>query len=59
MRNNDYDPEFFVAAEKVNDLVEYVVADLDNFACENHYDKDWVLDMFREKCNKYRRREKK
>lgn len=43
------------AMKRVAELVEEVIQICDEVADENHYERDWVLDRFREQFNKARR----
>ena len=45
------------AMKRVAELVEEVLQICDEVADENKYERDWVLDRFREKFNKARRRQ--
>jgi len=40
------------AMRRVDDLVEEVIETCCDVADENHYERDWVLDRFREKFNR-------
>ncbi|KJD43319.1 hypothetical protein QD47_23405 [Paenibacillus terrae] len=46
------------AMRRIDELVEEVFQICDDVADTNHYEKDWVLDRFREKFNKARRTSK-
>ncbi len=46
------------AMRRIDELVEEVFKICDDVADTNHYEKDWVLDRFREKFNKARRTSK-
>lgn len=47
---------FNEAMGKIDELVEEVFRICDEVADENHYEKEWVLKMFREKFNKAKRK---
>lgn len=46
------------AMNRVAELVEEVFQICDEVADENHYEKDWVLEKFREQFNKAKRAKK-
>jgi len=43
------------AMKRISELVEEVLESCDDLANENHYERDWVLDRFREQFNKAKR----
>jgi len=43
------------AMQRVDELVEEVIETCCDVADENHYERDWILDRFREKFNKAKR----
>ncbi|WPQ60002.1 hypothetical protein [Paenibacillus polymyxa] len=43
------------AMERIDELVEEVFQICDDVADKNDYERDWVLDRFRERFNKARR----
>ncbi|NEZ44366.1 hypothetical protein GQA12_22875 [Paenibacillus alvei] len=43
------------AMKRISELVEEVLEICDDVANENHYERDWVLDRFREQFNKAKR----
>lgn len=40
------------AMERIDELVAEVLQSCNDVADENHYEKEWVLDRFRERFNK-------
>lgn len=46
------------AMMRMDELVEEVLQFCDDVADNNNYERDWVLDRFREKFNKARRAQK-
>ncbi|WP_145142125.1 hypothetical protein [Paenibacillus sp. Y412MC10] len=44
------------AMKRIAELVEEVIQVCDEVADENHYERDWVLDRFREQFSKAKRR---
>lgn len=44
------------AMKRIDDLVEEVLQKCDEVADENYYEREWVLDRFREKFNKAKRK---
>jgi hypothetical protein len=43
------------AMKRIDELVEEVLQICDEVADENHYQREWVLDQFRDKFNKAKR----
>lgn len=44
------------AMNRIDELVEEVFSICDSVAEENYYERDWVLEVFREKFNKAKRK---
>ncbi|WP_179123884.1 hypothetical protein [Paraliobacillus ryukyuensis] len=43
------------AIERIDELVQDVIQTCDEVADKNHYEKEWVLDRFRDRFNKAKR----
>lgn len=43
------------AMKRIDELVEEVMLSCDEVAEENHYERQWVLERFRERFNKAKR----
>ncbi|WP_170220312.1 hypothetical protein [Paenibacillus anaericanus] len=43
------------AMKRIDDLVEEVLNNCNEVANENHYEREWVLEKFRERFNKAKR----
>jgi hypothetical protein len=52
---SDEDKLYKEAMDRINDLIEEVMQTCFDVADENDYDREWVLDRFREQFNKAKR----
>jgi hypothetical protein len=50
------DALYVQAMKRINELVEEVFQICDVVAEQNHYEKEWVIERFREQLNKAKRR---
>ncbi|WP_179087293.1 hypothetical protein [Paenibacillus glucanolyticus] len=55
MSGND-DVLYNEAMDRIDELVQEVIEICDKVAEDNDYEKDWVLERFREKFNKAKRK---
>lgn len=56
MDDMDEDVIYKEAMTRMDELVEQVFNICDEVADINHYERDWVLEVFKEKFNKAKRR---